>query len=330
MKTPLMATPLPRAIRRLASGYLKDAAPACERLLDPADVEVLHDFRVALRRLRSLVRAYQPWLQGHPGRKLRRRLRKLVRRTGPARDAEVQLAWLQAREDLVQAIERPGFQWMIRYLESRREAEYQALRARLPKAFESLCRRFLERLGRVRGDDAATLGAAAAQGLRDSATAFHAHLEQVRAVADEGEVHAARIAGKRLRYLLEPLADELPDGKALVKELRVLQDLMGEIHDHQVLSSELLKAAEQAGAARLRARVELSLRGAMVDAGLQSAQADDETAGLLRIARLLHHERQARFAQLHERLEAGDVARFLDHLHGACERLREAAASPKP
>ena len=50
------------------------------------------------------------------------------------------------------------------------------------------------------------------------------------------EVHALRIAGKRLRYRVELLA-VLGDGpaKARVKSLRLLQDQLGSWHDRQVL-----------------------------------------------------------------------------------------------
>jgi CHAD domain-containing protein len=330
VKNTLAATNVTRAVARLATGYLEAAAAACARLVDPADSEALHDFRVAMRRLRSLLWAYSPWLGDSLPRKLRQKLRKLVARSGPARDAEVQLAWLREQWHKAGDAERPGVQWLVEYLATRRDREYLELREALPAAFPRLRRRLLARLDRAADAYAESFGAATAQRLQESASDFQAHMEQVHGAADEEEIHHARIAGKRLRYLLEPLAGELAGGKALVMELRALQDLMGEIHDHQVLSTELLKAAEQAGAARLRARMELSLRGVMVDAGLQSAQAGDEAAGLLRIACLLHHARQARLAQLQERLDAGNVGRFLDHLHGACKRLREAAASPKP
>ena len=319
MKDQLTTMPLGRALARLASLYLKDAAGACRRLADPADAEALHDFRVALRRLRSLLRAYRPWLGDALPRKLRRRLRKLVRRTGPARDAEVQLAWLRAAQPDAGEAEGPGVQWLVDDLAARRDAEYHGLRAALPAAFPRLRQRLRVRLAHVADTVTSPFGAAAAQRLREAADDLQAHLAQVQGAADEAEIHRARIAGKRLRYLLEPLAGALPGGKALVKELRALQDCMGAIHDHQVLGAELLRAAERAGAARLRRLVEASLRD---EAEPRATREDgDETAGFLWLGRRLRSARREGITRLLDRLAAGDLARFLDHLQGACDRL---------
>lgn len=327
MKNTLAATNATRAVARLATGYLEAAAAACARLADPADSEALHDFRVAMRRLRSLLRAYRPWLGDTLPRKLRRKLGKLVARSGPARDAEVQLAWLREHRHKVGDAERPGVQWLVEYLATRRDSEYLELREALPATFSRLRRRLLARLDRAAGADAELFGAAAAQRLQESAADFQAHMEQVHDAADEEEIHYARIAGKRLRYLLEPLAGQLAGGKALVMELRALQDLMGEIHDCQVLGSELLHAAELAGAARLRRLVETSLQGAVEDAALQAAEAMDETPGFLLLGRLLQDDRRERIARLAECVGAGDLDRFLAHLDRVCEELR-AVANP--
>lgn len=327
MDTALAATPVTQAIARLATRYLKDAAAACKRLADPADAEALHDFRVALRRLRSLLQAYRPWLGDALPRKLRRKIGRLATRTGPARDAEVQLAWLREAQGSAGEAERPGVQWLMDHLESRRDEEYRVLREALPADFPRLRRRLLKRLEDAAGTAAEPFGTAAAQRLRESAADLLAHLEQVQGAADEAEIHRARIAGKRLRYLLEPLAGELPGGKALVKELRALQDCMGEIHDHQVLGAGLLQAAERAGAARLRRLVACRLQGDL-EQPPRPAAGEDETAGFLLVACLLQQARLEQTDRLLGRIQAGDVGRFLDHLRAACDQLQGLADPP--
>ena len=54
----LLDRPAPDAVRHVALDFLRQAAEARERLGDPSDAEALHDFRVAIRRLRSTVRAH--------------------------------------------------------------------------------------------------------------------------------------------------------------------------------------------------------------------------------------------------------------------------------
>jgi CHAD domain-containing protein len=326
MDTALAATSVTQALTRLVARYLKDATAACKRLADPADAEALHDFRVALRRLRSLLRAYRPWLGDALPGKLRRKIGKLARRTGPARDAEVQLAWLREALGNAGESERPGVQWLVDDLTARRDEEYRVLRAALPAGFPRLRRRLLQRLDRATGAAAESFGAAAAQRLRESAADFQTHLERVHGAADEAEIHRARIAGKHLRYLLEPLADELPGGEPLVKELRALQDRMGELHDHQVLGAELLQASERAGAARLRRLVAWGLQGDQ-EQPARPAAGDDESAGFLLLARLLQQARLLQTGLLLEGIQAGDMGRFLEHLQAACDQLQGLAES---
>ena len=60
----LLDGPAAAGARVLALGRLADAEEAAARLADPADAEALHDFRVAVRRLRSTLRLLAPALEG--------------------------------------------------------------------------------------------------------------------------------------------------------------------------------------------------------------------------------------------------------------------------
>jgi hypothetical protein len=71
-------------------------------------------------------------------------------------------------------------------------------------------------------------------------------LDSIHSISDDGEVHRARIAAKRLRYLLEPLADELDAGES-VECLKRFQDILGELHDSHVFSGELQDLLLRAG-----------------------------------------------------------------------------------
>jgi hypothetical protein len=64
-------------------------------------------------------------------------------------------------------------------------------------------------------------------------------LAQVRGEGDSAEAHQARIAGKRLRYLLEPLRAGFEEARTLVEGLKTLQDDLGELHDLHVLAGEI-------------------------------------------------------------------------------------------
>lgn len=77
-------------------------------------------------------------------------------------------------------------------------------------------------------------------------------LADVRSLADQDPAHQARIAAKRLRYVLEPVAKILPDGAELLAALQRLQDTLGELHDTRVLAQELAAAISDAAAADAR------------------------------------------------------------------------------
>src|SRR5207253_1666114 len=92
---------------------LDDARVACGRLAALDDVEALHDFRVALRRVRSALRSFRSELGDAVPKKLQRRLRDVTRATGAARDAEVQLGWVRSHRAELGRRLAPGLPWLL-------------------------------------------------------------------------------------------------------------------------------------------------------------------------------------------------------------------------
>src|SRR5262249_37623736 len=132
--------------RRVALEYLTDAARARGRLDDPEDAEALHDLRVALRRLRSLERAYRPWLADSISRKLRQRLRDLARSTNVARDTEVQIEWIGKQRTALQGRKRRGLEWMVEWLVQRKTAAYADVRKQVAAEFDAFAVKVERRL----------------------------------------------------------------------------------------------------------------------------------------------------------------------------------------
>lgn len=317
----LITWPAARAARTLIKRFLQEARAARARLEDARDTEALHDLRVALRRLRSTERAYRDLLEPALGKKLRKRLKAIASATGPARDTEVQLAWLDRQRELIKTHERAGFQWLYRRLRARLDDEYAHVRAHVCADFDRSAERLAERLDLAYADDEEPFGVVAARLMRAATDELAAHLARVHGELDEDEVHQARIAGKRIRYLIEPLRTDVEELKALVAELKTLQDVMGEIHDVQVLSAELRQAAEEAGASRFSQLIDLSLQRDAADPALESARRQDERAGLMTLARELHEHRQDLFSQLLGKIEAGDAEQLVVHLYAAADAL---------
>src|SRR5688572_19267888 len=231
----------PRSARLVALKLVEDLARERDRLSVEKGSETLHDFRVSLRRLRSWLRAMSPSLEGSVPAACKRRLRRMARESNAGRDAEVFLGWLATTEGQLAPRDRPAVTWLIeRFQRQEREAESE-LEARLKRDFQRTRDRLEERLSLYKveahvhaGVREALFSAVTAAMLRDLAEDLRRRLKRVRSVDDVNEAHQARIAGKRLRYLLEPIAQQVVAGPARLVQLRSLQDALGEVHDAHV------------------------------------------------------------------------------------------------
>ncbi len=237
----------------IALGHLDAALKARRRLKRDTDPEALHDFRVALRRLRSVLRAYRPWLTAVP-KKMRRRLREIARATSAGRDAEVCLAWLEQQDDVDIAND-----WLRARLERLRDDAYAHVRADVLAAFADIEPRLRRRLKAIRRGKRGAASAktsyatAAAERLHEHVARVAADLARIEGVADTATIHDARIQAKRLRYLLEPLADaKFPAARTAVADLKAFQDETGLLCDGFVRRELLTRAADTANAANVR------------------------------------------------------------------------------
>ncbi len=247
----MLDRPAGEGARAVALALLADAREEAGRMARGGAGEALHDFRVSIRRLRSTLRAWRDTLGTAARDKDLRRLRKVARATGEARDAEVLLAWLEKVAGELPEAHRPAAAWLREKLEARcRTGDLSAVVERLVAALEPLARR----LKHGRSDrDESSFDLAIAGRIRDHASAVEGWLARVEIPADEPSAHRARIGGKRLRYLLEPLRS-LPGlgAKEAVRELRALQDLLGELHDAHVTVEFLSASRGEAEAERVR------------------------------------------------------------------------------
>ncbi|HET7039062.1 MAG TPA: CHAD domain-containing protein, partial [Gemmatimonadales bacterium] len=299
---PLLPLPVRAAVARVARDRLREADHALARLGRAGDAEALHDFRVAVRRLRSLLRAYRRWLGRVAAKPVRRRLRRLGRATNAGRDAEVQLAWVEQVRPTVAPRERTGVTWLARRLRERKRDAYRAARRDLRTRFKSAhtaTDRRLEALpegGPPFRDAFATL-------LREHAADLEARLTALGGADDVGAAHQARISAKRLRYLLEPVRPELAEVRTAVNHLRRLQDVLGELHDAHVRAAGLAEALDDAGREKARRLHALAMAGDA--AGLERERRRDERLGLVALDARARARIDDRYAALARRWLGG-------------------------
>jgi len=331
----LLSRPPEEGAHLIALTLLDQAAAAFLRLQDAADSEALHDFRVALRRLRSCLGAYRSCLDASLPKKLKRRLRRLARATGPGRDTEVQVEWLRPRGQHLAGAHRAGHAWILTHLDGRMRKAYAKLADRLEDELPALERDLRQRLSVYRTEvhldpqaPRTTFGEATAAVLRAQAAELEKHLARVEDEDDETEAHQARISAKRVRYLLEPLLDELPSAAPLVKRLKGLQDLLGELHDAHVLEAELRDATLRAATERAEKLFAVSLEEAPDPKILRAERRRTVESGLIALARLNRARRDRLFEKLEEEWLDGGGTDFFAELAQAAEALLEHPLPP--
>ncbi|MBS3965936.1 MAG: CHAD domain-containing protein [Truepera sp.] len=316
--------PAPLAARHISLSLLQQADLAFGRL-GQADPEALHDFRVAVRRLRSCLRAYRPYLAKPLGGKLRKRLGALMEATNLSRDDEVHLLWLDqalARARLAQAA-RLG-------LETIRAQIAQAQQASgIPQEVAEFAdlsaeahRQLLQ--GAFAVSSAPSFAAANAALLESEGELLRQELSEIAGADDEETAHRARLSAKRLRYLLEPLRSELNGAKAAIKQLRSLQDALGELHDLHTLEARLVSAIEQAAQSWARSLVASLYQGNPPRSRPEACYA---LAAALQVVRKAQARRYQTFTRAwHETAAAGFFAR----LQQLAQQLSALEPAPTP
>ena len=300
----MLREPVDRGARLVAISLLDDAQKAADKLTslskelrdgDAAGNEALHDFRVAIRRLRSWMRAFKPWLRDDLLRKQRRRFSRVAETTRIARDASVHLEWLRKERAALSARQRVGQTWLSERLEAqRRDGIDVALAAAID--FAPAVPKLTRRLGSYRApvretDDTARFGVVLAERQLRESDELRSRLTAVQSFTDAEELHRARIAAKNLRYVTEPVSDLIRDGGTLIETIKALQDSLGDLHDVHVFAGELVAATEAAAGSRARRVSEVVLaddKDDSEDDRVRRARARDPGPGLLGIARLLH------------------------------------------
>lgn len=230
------------ATRKTLWRYWRRARDAEPRARDGADIEGVHDLRVAVRRLRVAFRVFRDYLDRETTRPLRRRLGRTARLLGAVRDLDVfhdktrqyldtlpagrrtELDALLAAWKAQHAVARAE---LVAWLDSRKFARFKAeLGARLQRPERDAGPRRDARDGdRVRDIAPIVL-------LSELAT-VRAHNElAARPNAPLGELHRLRIACKRLRYTSEFFVGVIgAPAERLIGELTAVQDHLGNLQD---------------------------------------------------------------------------------------------------
>jgi CHAD domain-containing protein/CYTH domain-containing protein len=328
-----LTRPPEEGARLVALRILEEAGKALTHVCAGAAPDALHELRVSLRRLRSTLQAFESSLERRPTAHALERLRELGARSNAARDAEVQIAWLAARRPELARGQRAALGWLLQELAQQRDHAQAQLLSKLAERFETL-RADLEKA--LRGyrtwvhlaapDPSPTFACVLAEKLRRQSAQLRACLASIGSVSDRDACHAARLEAKRLRYLLEPVAPQVRDGKRGVRSLKELQDVLGEMHDLELLMQTLEAGIERIALARVHTLLDAVRSGD--DQALASARRRTLESGLLAIATLARDRHRKLFGELEAAWLAERGARCFESIEAIAHALAEVRREP--
>ena len=281
--------------------------------------DALHDFRVAVRRLRSWVRAFDDDLSATVRPKAQRRLKRIADATRASRDFEVHIDWLERFARSRKGRYREATEWLLDRTRDRKARADLELQEMLNENLERTTAQLTQGLSHyvVSLDEPSDpFSVALARLIREHAGAARRATARIASIGDRNEAHEARISAKRLRYLLEPLSDAGVDTKPLVERLAKLQDDLGALHDAQIFGSEIagLLAKELRSTRRSPARTNRDDDGG-------AASAVDRADALRAISQRLHRDEVAGFKRLKQSWLDADVESLWRDAEAIADRL---------
>jgi len=259
------------AVATALLGFLDAIERNVAGTIDDVDTEFLHDLRVAVRRSRSVLKLTGDVLPERLVARGARELKWLGDATTPTRDLDVYLLELDELATRLTVGTRADLDDFAAHLHRERAAARRSLvRALRSKRFERWCESWRQSLTEIVSSGDSEQSGSVAELARDRVwVAYKRVLKRANAIAPDcpaERVHALRKRAKELRYLLEmfaPVCDRKPH-RAVVKNLKRVQDILGAFQDGEVQSASLRVFAERmldrrsASAATLLAMGELS------------------------------------------------------------------------
>lgn len=230
---PMAGAYLVRKLRDLDTAMME----AVPRVVSSADDDAIHDMRVAIRRLRTMLKMSRQIFGRWHSDVARRAFADVMRATGDLRDEEV------LEETLEGAVDDPIFAAWVKSRETREKKLRAAVVKQIQQGSLDKARLMLKALlvFPVDPERDAELGKFA----RRTVERARRKVEKQRDVEIEDVLglHELRIAYKELRYSIELLAEALPlDARAMLEPATVFQKRLGELHDVDVAMETIAQA----------------------------------------------------------------------------------------
>jgi CHAD domain-containing protein len=247
-------TPAEQVVRQRVRVLTRSLAGAVD-----GDGDLVHQARIATRRLREVLPLVAP---GARGRKLARRMRRLAKTLGPARELDVVLQTLDD-PGITREIPRTAISTLKQVLDAKRERRYADMARKVSRIdVDKLRRRALAAARKGRSIRAGAAHRKRLTAARDRAARravrLRASMDAAAGLYLPDRLHEVRIAIKKLRYALE-LVHQMSGSRASARvgRLKAAQDLLGRMHDLEVLIARVRAVQASPGAPNLRLSADL-------------------------------------------------------------------------
>jgi len=208
-----------------------------------ADEDAIHDARVAVRRLRSDLRTFLPLFDATWACGVRERLRWLQDGLSNARDADVLIAGLRRFSETLPDTDRRHLDDVLPPFRAARDAAYERVRAMLrDERYVPLLQALVDLAKRppliARADEPACTAIPSI--LEDAWSTLRRRVRRRTQPPSDRELHAIRIAAKRVRYAADAVEPVLGrPARTLACALADLQSILGKQHDAVVACERL-------------------------------------------------------------------------------------------
>lgn len=235
------AEPAEAAISRMAVKMIQLAQGQEQGIIDDIDTEFVHQYRVNIRKTRSLISLFKKSFSLEHYQLFKTELKTIGSQTNDLRDLDVFLMDQDYYRSMLPENLWPGLDQIFRRIKRRRAtALKKVVNSLTGAAYQEQISHLLLTLQQPPEFVAKQSGLGISQlaGKKILAQYQQIHVDgmAIEATTPDQAVHDLRIECKKLRYLLELFAELFPvdEVKQLVKLLKVLQDNLGQFNDFAV------------------------------------------------------------------------------------------------
>lgn len=245
--------PAKKSICSIIYAFIQVARQNEAGIIEDTDTEFLHDYRVSLRKVRSVLSLFKGVFDSPTETRMKKAFGTIMKKTNLLRDRDVYLLSRQDYLNRLSSEHHDGLEILFSLLEKERHIAFKEVSLLLSdRAYQEQIKG-LTRL--FASQDELPAGPKAETSFRDLACflilkRYKKVCKIARKVSNDtpdGKIHDLRIQCKKLRYLIEatsPLFDT-QKGKQLIKKLKKIQKHLGRFNDLSVQQAALVQCLER-------------------------------------------------------------------------------------